>query len=175
MDFRVERSSNRILIQGGVQRHHLRRLCAALHHTIVERGFSDVVLDFSPCDGVTEAVMLPLMPIITDYRRRGIGFDLILPADAQLNRLFLNANWGHHIKPERYDRSSHEGGHVPALRFGETEDQNEILNNVMRLILRQLETDRSTLKAIEWSLGEIMDNVSNHAQSPVGGFVQATA
>lgn len=175
MDFHVERSVNRISIQGGVQRHHLRRLCASLHQTIVDRGFSDVVLDFSTCDFLTEAVMLPLMPIITDYRRRRISFDLIPPADAQLNRLFLNANWGHYIRPERYDPSSREGGHVPALRFGGTEDQSEILDKVMRLILRQLETDRSTLKAIEWSLWEIMDNVSNHAQSPVGGFVQATA
>ncbi len=31
------------------------------------------------------------------------------------------------------------------------------------------------MKAVECSLGEIMDNVVNHSQSPVGGFVQATA
>ena len=31
------------------------------------------------------------------------------------------------------------------------------------------------MKAVEWALWEIMDNVVNHSQSPVGGFVQATA
>ena len=46
---------------------------------------------------------------------------------------------------------------------------------VMDLVLAQLETDRQTLKAVEWSLWEIMDNVANHARSQVGGFVQATA
>ena len=45
----------------------------------------------------------------------------------------------------------------------------------MNLILSRLKTDRKTLKAVEWSLWEIMDNVSNHAQSQVGGFVQATS
>ena len=38
-----------------------------------------------------------------------------------------------------------------------------------------MEIDRSALRAVEWSLSEIMDNVLNHAESDVGGFVQATA
>ena len=57
----------------------------------------------------------------------------------------------------------------------EAKTQDEILDRIMELILSRLETDRDSLKAVEWSLGEIMDNVPNHAQSPVGGFVQATA
>ena len=64
--------------------------------------------------------------------------------------------------------------HVPALRFG-GDETGGILDQIMALILGKLKTDRATLKAVEWSLWEIMDNVSNHAQSPVGGFVQATA
>lgn len=90
MDFHVERSLNRISIQGGVQRHHLRRLCASLHQTIVDRGFSDVVLDFSTCDGVTEAVMLPLMPIhpvLLDFN--GVGVISSSFADEVFGRLFV--------------------------------------------------------------------------------------
>src|SRR5262249_18035507 len=34
--------------------------------------------------------------------------------------------------------------------------------------------DRNHLKAIEWSLNEITDNVINHAQSPIGGLLQIT-
>ena len=121
--------------------------------------------------------MLPLMPIIAKYRRSGANFRMIDPQDEGLNRLFRNANWAHHIAPDEYEATAHEGGHVPALRFGDDDAENadEILDRVMTLILEQFQTDRATLKAVEWSLGEIMDNVSSHARSPVGGFVQATA
>jgi len=55
------------------------------------------------------------------------------------------------------------------------ENADKILDRVMSLVLAKLDTDRETLKAVEWSLGEIMDNVASHSRSTVGGFVQATA
>ena len=173
----IEKDGNRIIVRGNVYRGDLRFLCSALYQTIKIRKWSDVILDFSMCDGVAEAVMLPLMPIIADYQKEGVSFQLIEPQDDDLQRLFFNTNWAHYIDPDKYNRSTHEGGHVPALRFGYdgTSAIEEILAKVMNLILRQLETDRTTLKAVEWALGEIMDNVVNHSQSSVGGFVQATA
>ncbi len=129
------------------------------------------------CDSITEATMLPLIAIVSDYRRRGVDFELIVPEDQSLKRLFINTNWAHHIQPSDYGPSAYRGNNVPALQFGvdRAEDAGDVLNMVMDLILRELETKRETLKAVEWSLGEIMDNVSNHAESLVGGFVQATA
>ena len=173
----IEKNDNRINVKGNVYRVDLRPLCSALYQMIEIRKWSDVILDFSLCAGVAEAVMLPLMPIIADYRKKGVGFQLIVPQDDNLQRLFFNTNWAHYIDSDKYDRTPHEGRHVPALRFGDdgTSAIDEILAKVMNLILGQLETDRTTLKAVEWSLGEIMDNVVNHSQSPVGGFVQATA
>ena len=177
MNDEIETDGNRIIAKGNIWRGDLRLLCSVLHKTITMQGWSDVILDFSMCAGVGEAVMLPLMPIIADYRKKGVGFQLIEPQGDTLQRLFSNTNWAHYIDPDKYDRTSHEGGHVPALCFGDdgTSAIDEILAKVMNLILGQLETDRATLKAVEWSLGEIMDNVVNHSQSPVGGFVQATA
>lgn len=177
MNDQIEMNDNRIIVRGNVWRNDLRPLCSMLHKTIGLQGWSDVVLDFSMCTSVREAVMLPLMPIIADYRKNKVVFELIRPQDDDLQRLFFNANWAHYINPNKYDRTHHEGGHVPVLRFGDdgTSTIDEILDRVMNLILRQLEADRATLKAVEWSLGEIMDNVVNHSQSPVGGFVQATA
>ena len=173
----IERDYGRIVAKGSLQPGDLRMLCAALHQTIIDRGFSDIVLDFSMCTYATEATMLPLMPIVAKYKQIGKDFRLVLPYDESRKRLFVNTNWAHHIDSKSYDATTYQGGHVPALRFGddEGEDAGEILHKVMGLILAQLETDRATLKAVEWSLGEIMDNVSNHARSPVGGFVQATA
>lgn len=179
MEQNIDRFGNRVVVRGEVHPVGLRMLCAMVYQVVFDSGYRDVVLDFSMCDGVAESTMLPLMPIIADHRRTGVEFDLVPPAHGDLERLFHNANWAHHICPAKYLLTTHEGGHVPALRFGEKgpeyEDELELNERVVSMILRALETDRDTLKAVEWSLGEIMDNVSNHAKSPVGGFVQATA
>ncbi len=135
------------------------------------------MLDFSTCEHITEAVMLPLIPQIAKYRNNGIDFRYIPPLNENLSRLFHNANWAHHLDPSGNNTSNYEGGHVPALCFGdhESNDAFEIFNRVINMILRQLNTDRQALKAVEWSLWEIMDNVTDHANSQVGGFIQATA
>ena len=173
----MDRIDNNIIVDGNVHTSDMRFLCSLLHNTIAVRGFQDVMLDFSACESITETVMLPLMPIITDYRDQHVGFDLLPPNNGNLARLFSNANWAHHISPSKYDQSRYTGGHVPALRFGNDDmaGGSEILDRVMNLILGQLETNREALKALEWSLWEIMDNVSNHANSKIGGFIQATA
>lgn len=173
----ISRAENRITIRDNVSYFHLRYICSSLHHAITRAGCKNIILDFSLCAGITEAVMLPLMPIITKYQTIGVDFTLILPTQEDLARLFANANWAHHINPDTYQPSTHEGGHVPALCFGNNDDDNayQILDRVLDLILRQLETNRDALKAVEWSLCEIMDNVSSHAESEVGGFIQATA
>ena len=178
MSGEIHREGERISIKGRVGITDLHRVCAVLHETIEKRGYRDVVLDFTICKGITEAVMLPLVPIVTRFRELdGVDFRYLEPQDNSLRRLFANTNWAHYIAPEDFEQNRHEGGHVPALRFGygENDEQGDILDRVMDLVLRQLQTNRDTLKAVEWSLGEIMDNVPNHAESPVGGFVQATA
>lgn len=173
----MDRLDNMIRLNGNIRPADLRFLCTLLHQAIAVRGFPDVVLDFSECESITETVMLPLMPIVTEYRDHHVRFKLHLPNNDVLARLFTNANWAHHISPDRYDQSMYAGGHVPALRFGSDDMSiaSEILDRVMNLILGQLETSREALKALEWSLWEIMDNVPNHASSSIGGFIQATA
>ena len=173
----VEHRDGHVTVGASIHPPDVQKLCAALHQT-VKQGVAHVTLDFSACTGITQAVMLPLMPIVTTYRERHrLGFELVLPFDKALSRLFINANWAHHIDPEDFRPNVHQGGHVPALRFEDdgANGQDAILARVMELILRNLDTSRDTLKAVEWSLGEIMENVPIHAESPVGGFVQATA
>lgn len=174
---RIEGGDDRIAVNDAIGPPDLHRLCAALHQS-VDRGLTEVTLDFSACSGVTQAVMLPIMPIVAQYREtQGIALELVLPRDQRLARLFENANWGYHIDPANYPANRYQGGHVPALRFGEdgADGQATILNRVLELIVRNLDTSRDTLKAVEWSLGEVMENVIVHAESEIGGFVQATA
>lgn len=172
----VSSNNNIIFVKGGLK--EFPRFCSALHEVIDKKGWSEVTLDFSLCEGISERVMLPLIPLIVQYRKeREIGFKLYEPANESLQRLFINTNWGYYINPKEYNYKPvlHEGAYVPASQYEDSSSQQELHEKVMNLVLGNLQVTRDSLKVIEWSLWEIMDNVSNHAESPCGGFVHATA
>ena len=172
----ISRDHNRIKVAEITRGSDLRRMSATIHQTIEDRGYREVTLDFSKCAAATEAAMLPLMPLIVHWREsKGIGFALIEPDSYELRRLFWNTNWSHFIDPGRYPESGYTGTHVPARQYHTADEMGETFESVLTLIPGELETNRATVAAVEWSLGEVMDNVISHAESPVGGFVQATA
>ena len=172
---RIIRDGNRISIPIFRQVGELRVVCALLHQTVHDRGYPDLILDFSSCAVATEAAMLPLLPIVTKMREVDrIGFSLVEPDDEGLRRLFKNTNWSHHLDPTNFGQTRYEGQHLPAHRYGDEDSWGEIFEQVLSIVLRELRTDRASIAAVEWSLGEIMDNVISHAESPIGGFVQAT-
>lgn len=104
-------------------------------------------------------------------------FDLLLPQDRDAARLFENTGWAHLLAPQLNDPPQHQfDRHLPAQRYkdaGELADlREEILDFCMRF-LGQLHPD--LLRAIEWALDEITDNVLNHADASKGGIVQVDA
>ena len=173
----VNWDADRIVVRGRITRFdELRRICAGLFDRIEQRGYADVTLDFAGCDAATEAAVLPLLPILVDYREtQGVRFELVEPERDELRRLFLNANWAHFINPERYALRGQFTEQVPAQRFVAAGEMDSIVNEVMHLLFARMSIERETLAALEWSMNELMDNVLSHAESSVGGFVQATA
>lgn len=174
--FRIRVSNNRISLIGPLKTKDLRPVLATMHNVVVNKGFKDIEIDFSACTSAFGPTMLPIAAYAERYLIDGIDVDLILPRDEPLNRLFLNANWAHFIDPRHYDLSSYRGyTQVPAQKFNSKEQQSDAVGRVMEKILAGLDGfDRNHLKAIEWSLNEITDNVLNHAQSPIGGLIQVT-
>lgn len=167
---------NRISIDGALRTKDVRRVLAAMHNLTVNQGYKDIELDLSECTAAFGGPMLALAAYSERYLINGIDIDLILPKDAILQRLVLNANWAHLIDPRRYDPSRYTGRtQVPAIKYGSGAEHFAAVQSVMSKMLSILaEFDRSHLKAIEWSLNEITDNVLNHARSPIGGLLQVT-
>ncbi len=173
----ISRRNNTIFATGNLVFGDMRRFCAALYAAIRDKQYSDVILDFSRCHTVYQSVMLPLTAQIVHYRTTGVDFSLIAPYSDQLDRLFHHTNWAHYIQPSQYPLNTRVDRHLPAIQFDSEDITHEtgILERVMTLLLSHMRVERSTLSAVEWSLGEILDNVITHSQSDVGGFVQATA
>jgi len=78
-----------------------------MHAIVSAHSFPQITLDFSNCRLATQAVMLPLLPIINDHRtRHAVEFTLIRLQDYEVDRAFTNGNWAHLIEPERYGGDS---------------------------------------------------------------------
>lgn len=165
---------NRIEYSGVLESEDFRRLLAAIHGLISRKGYQDITLDLFPCTAAFPAPVLALCTQIRKYRYLGIDFNLILPKNEKLSRLFINTNWAHIIDPEKYERSSFRGlKQVPATQFYTFEEQTSAVNHILEIMLNSLSGfSREDFAAIEWSINEITDNVINHAQSDIGGFVQ---
>ena len=167
----------------GQLKHHvyaLQRLVQLLDIATQEKRYTEVGLDFSRCDGVTAAVMLPFTALVVAQRHQGVNFQLQLPDGAKrssLARLFQNTNWAGFIDPESFQtRPPYRGGHVSARQFFSHEDASPVVDQALELVLSNVcNVPRKNLSALEWAMQEITDNVPIHAQSEVGGFFQATA
>lgn len=153
-----------------------RRLLAAIHNAVAKAGYEDLILDFTDCEAAFSGPMLALCADVVSRRRSNVEFQLRLPTNIRLKNLFVNAGWAHRIDPERFADSTFRGYmHVPTIQFSSPKEQNIAVNRMVDAILcSQTQLGRPDLAAIEWALNEITDNVMNHAQSDVGGFVQLT-
>ena len=97
MNGEIDREGHRISIKGSIRVSDLHVLCSILHQAIDQRGYPDVILDFSVCDGITEAVMeLPKLTLTLDG-----GSVTSLKWDSESRRMVPGRNYGQRIQPRR--------------------------------------------------------------------------
>ncbi len=182
MSFEILWSDDTVTARGEIaDTQAIRLLFEGLRQTIDEGGTDRVQLDFGACANLTQAVMLPILPQIVRYREEhGAQFDLKLPdatgssLESSLNDKFVRTNWAHFIQPEEFAALSEAQDRVPVRRYVNHSEMSDAINDLLRFLLRGRDIGRGTLKALEWSINEVTENVLTHAQSTVGGFVQAS-
>lgn len=147
---------------------------AALHNLIQKEGHTEVVLDFGNSLNMWPSFMVPFATMCRFYRHRGVNFDIVMPENKRTAGLFVNTNWGNLIQPEKFDPcESYKKNHMPALQFFSAQEHFNAVDASIEVILRCVPgIDHNRIKALEWSLNEITDNVLSHAHSPVGGVMQ---
>ena len=172
----------RVVVRDGNEIHFVDRVNALAHrqfmwclHDCRERGYEDVVLDFSKCESAFPIGMLPLLSTADALRRETIDVSVRLPDEDKLQRLFLNTNWAHFLEPARFQKSDtvHDR-HLAAQRFADFEQQQTLVNTFMDVVMRNMTLDRDVIAGLEWSINEITDNVLNHAECAEGGIIQVS-
>jgi hypothetical protein len=155
----------------------LRPFLAAIYRAYHQLCYKDLCLDFSACERADAAPILGIIAYCRYLRRVGIEFTTILPNSPYLRRLFLNSNWAHSFSPSEYGESNFRTRtQVPVLAFTNAHEQKIVVDRVIDCILSCVNGySREHLKAIEWSVNEITDNVLMHSNSPDGGILQLTS
>lgn len=173
--FSLGRRANQVVIAGEFGIQDVRKVLAVIHETVNVRGHQDVVLDFSDCVLAFSGAMLPLCAQSALLRTKGVDVSLILPNDDRLRRLFLNTGWAHFIEPSEYQAPERRNftRQFPAARYQNHEEQEALLDELLEKLLAVIPNfNRAAFASVEWAMNEISDNVLNHSQSPVGGFLQ---
>jgi anti-anti-sigma regulatory factor/anti-sigma regulatory factor (Ser/Thr protein kinase) len=169
----IRSEANKIILEGNL-RSEMRSALVCVFQLIQKLGYLDIILDFSGVKYVDADLMLPLSSYAAYYRMNQIDFSLVEPTDPKLRRLFINTNWAHFIDPQKYPRNEQRrSNNLPVLQFLDGNAQHSVVNRAMDILMETIKVqERSQLKALEWALNEITDNVLNHAESPIGGLVQ---
>jgi len=170
----VYTKDNIIGFGGHLETNSYRHLLNVIHKRITRRGYQDLIIDLSNCTRAYPGPSIALCTQVKNYRSQGIDFELRLPKNERLSRLFVNTNWAHIIDPGNYGQSLFRGlRQVPATQFFTYEEQNSSVNDILDIILGALSGfSREDFAAIEWSINEIADNAITHSSSEVGGFMQ---
>lgn len=150
---------------------------AALHNLIHKQGYGDITLDFARALYMAPSFMVPLVSVCRGYRREQVDFDIVMPSDKKAASLISNANWAHLISPEHFEsKSENNQRHLSATQFFTPDEHHTAVDRSINLLLEVAAgMGRSRIKALEWALNEISDNVLNHAESPIGGIMQVVS
>jgi anti-sigma regulatory factor (Ser/Thr protein kinase) len=141
---------------------------------VSSRGYDPIVLDFRRVDAAYPDSVLPLICLVDERRARGRTFRILLPQDETLCRLFVNAGWAHLLDGAQPDGLSSHPQHLPAKRYGTHPEQRTAVKDAVDVVLRNMNLHRDAIRALEWTVNEITDNVLEHAQAVEGGLVQVS-
>lgn len=172
----ITRSNNIVRVEGDFGHHSFHFLLAKIYEAVVKKEYQDIILDFSKCTSAFPGPMAALCSLAAEYRKeKDTSFELLIPNDSKLARLFINTNYAHIIDPDQPPSKFRGYTKVPLTQYISTEEQASLVNKMIECILSVVESlSREDLAAMEWAINEITDNVLVHSESKVGGFAQLT-
>jgi len=135
--------------------------------------FRPLIIDFSAVQKPYSNGMLPIIALLTKLRAEGQVIKIILPNDRSIAELFVRTNWAFYLDPVFGKSKAGFDRHLHTRQIMDYRDVGTITNDFMAIVLRSMVIPKDIVSALEWSIYEICDNVINHAESSVGGFVEA--
>lgn len=171
---RFIQKDNCIEILGKVNSFNVKDFCAAVS-IFKNTGQMNLTLNFSKVINAYPNGMLPIIATIQRMHVDGYKVYVKLPSNDNTRRLFRAVNWAYYLSPNQFEKSeSTHDRHLITTNFKTAEEQKKAVDELIEVTLRSMELPRDIITGLEWSINELTDNVLNHSESKVGGFIQAT-
>jgi anti-sigma regulatory factor (Ser/Thr protein kinase) len=137
-----------------------------------KRPHNPITIDFSKVLKAYSNGMLPLIAMIAKLKLEAYKVNVILPKEDKVRKMFRSNNWAYYLD-DKYPKSEWQHDrHLVTRQFTSFSEIPAIITDFMDVMLRNVAMPKDIVSALEWSVNEICDNVINHSESPVGGFVQ---
>jgi anti-anti-sigma regulatory factor len=137
----------------------------------LRKKYEPVTFDFSGVQKPYSSGMLPIISLITYWRSLRTVI-IRLPQNPSVKKIFKITNWSHYLDPESFEIEAVSVSHVVTRQFINYTHLPPIIHNFMEVVLTNMRIPADLISGLEWSVNEICDNVINHSDSNVGGFVE---
>lgn len=163
---------NKISFPPKISSYIIADFAAALNRWLEKRPADVLILDFSAVKNPYSNGMLAIIAAVHNLRLKEYGIKVLLPRDNGSRKIFRSTNWAHLLDPQNPVSESKHDRHLVTRQFTIYADLPAIVNDFMDVVLRSMSIPTDIISALEWSINEICDNVINHSESKVGGFVE---
>lgn len=164
---------NQIQLPEKINSFILTHFASAINEWAKRRRYDPLIIDFSAVRQPYSNGMLGIISIVTSLKANGYKIIIRLPNDKNVRDLFVRTNWAHLLDPSLTKAGLGVGRHLNTRQFNDYKEVADITNDFMHIVLRSMVIPKDIISALEWSMYEICDNVINHSDSKVGGFVEA--
>lgn len=150
------------------------RMCERISRGSFEPG-KDLCVDFSACRFVPIGQIVACVAIGKYASHSGVNATARLASEGDVFRYLQRVNFLEFVKaeiPEGFQRHSSDGRFLEVTVISD-EALNGITQELRSIVSGSTEVDASVTSALDYSFGEIVDNVLNHSKTEVDGFVAA--
>jgi anti-sigma regulatory factor (Ser/Thr protein kinase) len=133
-----------------------------------------LTLDFSQVEKAFANGMLGIIAVAIELRRQGIQLRVWLPQLETARKFFNVTGWTHLLDTDFKDIYRTNNKHF-VQQFQSFEQIPDAITHFMEVMMGHIQMPKDVLAALEWSITEICDNVINHSDSKIGGFLQVIA
>jgi hypothetical protein len=135
-----------------------------------------LIIDLADVAFAGPGAMVPVVATVADLRAGGYRVDAIAPRDLLTAAYFERAGWTAALGGGRGLPTPRRGAtFVPIVEYTDHETLNRAVTDLLRIMMGVGVYPAGVLKAVEWAINELADNVLLHAGQGVAGWLQAIA
>lgn len=169
----VYHDRNTIYFSGTIKIDNLSSTLRLIKRIVDEARYPDIIFDFRNLENVYGSFLTALLVVINSLKRDKINVEIRNPLSTRASSILKKTNFlflaTNNTVPQISLRADQA---VPIIHYTNDEEQGVAVETIVKSLLFQVKNlPRENLRAAQWAISEVTDNVLNHAQSSHGGFV----